>query len=732
MSSHLPVPRRRFLRAALLGAALVALTVVGIAVTERVDSRRAVLAAMAEGARLDDSLSSVAAAERGDRVGFPVAIALAYLTRAEVGLGSPFRLVDLARSDPRLPAAWRPRVGYAILARLQRDHRVMRPMSGAMRLAVAVDSGAADALLAFVDTAMSTSDAEALVNLQALRLAAAQASAGGIMRPGAVALVDAAALMTLDRSRARRDLRRAVAAAAGGDGDLLQLLSEWRAQRRLVAERPLLADPAPASQRIVARIPVMLAGIERAVRSRSAPYGVRPEPVLPQTAARAMSLLISVRTRPPQPQIRLSVMDVRLFAMKLSSLSTNMLSAATNEETLVMSLATVPPLDSTRAPLAAAATLLAAHGMRTLSQEPPYHPGVVSVRPADVANQLGLASLAFAADVPVSWQPFYARQFAQAVASVQLVFPRASFVGLNVKIGGTVKGGALAVHEPRTRTLTLPIASGAGAIGHELIHDLDWQVARDVMGRRGTYATDNAARGRRSQPLAAPLARLAEFVPTGVLGSAYAAEARRPAELLARGADWFIAVALARQGRSDGAVSAVQDSWSRGYASAGGPVAFGDHAASLAALFDAMPVLALRTRAAPRTEGEAEADIGSIGRAAWFAALPNGDSVMRSTPKLGVLGLGELRLPSCAPIVRLRMDPMLRRDASVVVRGFLEPRVSAAMRRWARQADTRSLSDEAFLVRQALLGAPVHPARVDSARARWLDAAWRSLPCLLP
>src|SRR2546423_7297342 len=47
-------------------------------------------------------------------------IALGYLERLRLGLGSPFRLVDFALSDPRLDDSTRSRVAWAILARLRR------------------------------------------------------------------------------------------------------------------------------------------------------------------------------------------------------------------------------------------------------------------------------------------------------------------------------------------------------------------------------------------------------------------------------------------------------------------------------------------------------------------------------------------------------------------------------------------------------------------------------------
>src|SRR5438105_14831475 len=47
-------------------------------------------------------------------------LALGYLERLRLGLGSPFRLADFALADPRLDDTTRMRVAWAILARVRR------------------------------------------------------------------------------------------------------------------------------------------------------------------------------------------------------------------------------------------------------------------------------------------------------------------------------------------------------------------------------------------------------------------------------------------------------------------------------------------------------------------------------------------------------------------------------------------------------------------------------------
>jgi hypothetical protein len=594
--------------------------------------------------------------------------------------------------------------------------------------AMSLPAGAASGLIAVVDSLIAL-DGDSPLVLDAIRIASVQASARGAFRPATVALVDAAALLAFDRSRARRDVARLIADAERGDGDVLQVLSQWRSERRFLVERPLLSEVPAAPRRVVARVPGILAAIERAALGDSARGDAVPLPTLSRGASAAMSLLISVRTRPPQPQVRLGVMEARSLSSNRSVVysprAARLLNGATNEESLVMAVADVHG-DSLLTPVVLAAALLSSQGLRTVAQEAPYHPGMLSLTASQIVERFGLGSLTFGRDVPVSWQPYYLREFAQAIDAIRSVFPQAEFVGLNVRIGDRVREGSLAVHDPRTRTLTLPVATGFGALGHELMHDLDWQSARDYANRTGTYATDDAWRGRRSQPLAAPLARLAESAPTSGLSAAAEREARRPAELLARGADWFIATALARRGRVNGVLTAVQDGWIRGYASATGPQAFGDNGAALAALLDQMPMLVVRADVSPRTDAERSPDLGAIVRAAWTVRLPEVETSAEGIAS----GARGAPLNACSPVTRLRLAPV-RQAAREMTRAVIEARARRALRRWAVETPPGALRDADIRWLQAAeLGAPIDPIVVAPARARWLATASQALPCL--
>jgi hypothetical protein len=97
---------------------------------------------------------------RGDQL----AIALGYLERLRLGMGSPFRLADEAMRDPRLDAAMSSRVAWAVLARLRRGEAyVLDPSVFEWRAAGAPGGeGTGGAHLAIIENAIrSASDPRA-------------------------------------------------------------------------------------------------------------------------------------------------------------------------------------------------------------------------------------------------------------------------------------------------------------------------------------------------------------------------------------------------------------------------------------------------------------------------------------------------------------------------------------------------------------------------------------------
>jgi hypothetical protein len=172
---------------------------------------------------------------------------------------------------------------------------------------------------------------------------------------------------------------------------------------------------------------------------------------------------------------------------------------------------------------------------------------------------------------------------------MQEVFPALSVAGLNIAFGTAgLPDSALAMHDPRTRTLQLTINTSAGTIAHELAHDLDWQTSRRMFAVAGGYSTDRSIREQRGA-LASSMRGLAEArLMRPLAGSAATTPLpERPAELFARGADWFASSVLAMRGRSNGFLTGVQDGTLPGYA-AGAPTIGAAGASALVAAIDQM------------------------------------------------------------------------------------------------------------------------------------------------
>lgn len=705
----------------------------------RGEPRRHVRAALADARAFADSLDRATLAGHGHSAQGSVAVR--YLARHRDGLGSPFRLADLARIDPRLTSEWRRRVVWALVARTAEQLPVPPAAAGALAVAVTGDSAERRGAALAREVSRTLESDRTPEALEALRIAALVASAEGALHPRAVPLVGTTAVLVRDRLLARSDAQRLLAAAAREDGDVPRLVAQWRAARSFASERPTLADARPDARRTAARvrpIATRLVALARTTDGASLPAPrVAPVAMLSSVARRTPA---DVAVRPPQPQLRLPFQDavslVRSIRGDAWRVRAAPLLGATDEESFVAALGSARA-DGVVAPAADAAVLLVAQGLRSLAQESAWHPGVPLPAPEIVARRLGLASLRFGADVPTAWRAWYAQQFAQAVGSLRDVFPLVDVTGLHVRIGATIDDDILALHDPFTRTLVLPVATGFGAVGHELLHDVDWQAARDELRRRGSYATDAAVRAswQTRTPLAAPLMRLGELAsPPPLVPGRLAREARRPAELLARGGDWYLAAALARAGRSDGALTSVQDAWAPGYASATRPDAFGVRDAALASLLDAMPRLAVR---APVAGGASDvADLGALARQAWLLPLP---STPVDASAIGATGLPIVprhvvptpgaAVPSCSPVQQARLAPV-QREARLVVDAVLAPRVRASLERWAAMPAPLAESDARARLRSALTGAPLDPSIVRDAEARWLANARSRLPCL--
>jgi hypothetical protein len=197
-----------------------------------------------------------------------------------------------------------------------------------------------------------------------------------------------------------------------------------------------------------------------------------------------------------------------------------------------------------------------------------------------------------------------------ALLDLYRVLPALDLRGLNVRFDDTgSQHASLALHDPRLRRVVLPPATAAGTIAHEIAHDLDWQVARRRYRVRGDYASDHAMRLQQDR-LAVwvnnlSVASLGTFTP---VSDQLEAHWRRPAEIFARSIDWFVAVSLALEGRTNGYLSSVQDDLLTGYGTVRPPDVSGAAGNALLSILDEVaPVYPATRDAFLRTYGTARA-----------------------------------------------------------------------------------------------------------------------------
>jgi hypothetical protein len=427
-----------------------------------------------------------------------------------------------------------------------------------------------------------------------------------------------AAALARDRSLARADAVRLLAVARRNRMDPLGLIPVWRLERRFSVERPLMDTlrsdverEALSDVRILVRELGDIAARERLAQRDSTSVEPTPPPTaLSPEAARRLAWVAAVRAAPPQAPITVAVTStVRPVALVASMGAQDdpardaigrFMDRAINEESLAGEYSLFLARDTTGASQPALAVLWAAVSMRAYGQERVWFPGDGGPSVVDLKTRYELASVSFDAAVPTRWRPYYLRMLGTTLADLQRALPAFGVKGLGVHFGDSpMRDAALAMHDPATRTVFLPVATSAGVIAHELAHDLDWQAARTRYGLRGTYSTDRAVRQYRDR-LAASMLELSDAGPgESSLGTdgAKAVPSARPTEVFARNVDWFVSAALAREGRMNGYLSAVQDGVLTGYGAVAAPEVARDGAQAMIRALDEMTLVAPATRA---------------------------------------------------------------------------------------------------------------------------------------
>lgn len=560
-----------------LGGGVVVLARAFIARAPARGAAAAVAPALAAGHRHVDSLRWVAMhAARPDAVALEDAVVLGYAERLRLGLGGPFRLADFALADPRLRPQSRAAVAWALLDAARRG-AAHATDPAALAAGIPDRAGGAPHHLALIEREIAAHDPRA--GELAVRLAYQLAAAERLVPPEALPVIAQTAALVRDREIARRDVARLIDAASLEGRSPLVLIPERRAARMFDSERPAAAVQGIALETdALRRVAPMLDSIRvlagegaRGDTTRALLPRTGRTPLLPPHAAERLAA--EGATLPPQGPVVVAMRThSALIGASLPRSATtrrwlrSLTTRITHDEALAAEHARLV-WSGTSTGAVARATLAAAVGMRAYAQEAPWFPGMAGPTADELRRVHGFAEVKFSRGVPAAWRPYYRRMLASAAADLRRVVPTATFDGLRVRVETAASTAPLAVHDPAARVLHLPMSTAAGVLAHELAHDLDWQAARRLYARRSGYSTDYAVRARNdrvAESVQGPTS--ARLIPPTHANGFRPPHDRRPAEVFARNFDWFVAVSLAREGRVNGYLSAVQDEVLTGYA----------------------------------------------------------------------------------------------------------------------------------------------------------------------
>jgi hypothetical protein len=688
----------------------------------------------------------------GDSVTAIDAVAATYLERLRLGLGSPFRLVDYVLADRMLPDSVRRRLSYALLYRTLQGDSYHPPVS-ALTLAGPqgeVPRAAAEGHVALIERTVEGAD-EPRAGELAVREAYRVALAAGDVGRRAPWLATQAAALTRDRVLARRDVIKLLEMAAHSRVDPLGLIPVWRLERRFAVERPLMEPLAPEVERdALQAVPSLVRDLDslatlatRPARAGEPAADTSREAWSPvsESAARRLASVASTRAAPPQAPVTVAVSSTVRSARGASGGNPGLRDAlmrfaqrSVNEETLAAEFTIFAARDVSRSATPAMAVLWSAVSMRAYGQERVWFPGDGGPTVRELKDRFGLASVSFDAAVPTAWRPYYLRMLGVTLTDLQRVLPAFGVRGLGVHFGESpMRDAALAMHDPATRTVFLPIATSAGVIAHELAHDLDWQAARTRYGLRGTYSTDRAVRQYRDR-LAASMLELSDAGPgESSLGTdgARPVPSARPTEVFARNVDWFVSAALAREGRMNGYLSAVQDGLLTGYGAVAAPEVSRDGAQAMIRALDEMTVVAPATRSwFVDAHGKGRPiPIGELTRRVLEVPLSAGDRRgARPVRALGTLlaTSGEMSARTLVAIGAGCRDGVIdERLADERARVVLEAADARARGLLARRARFAASAERAPWQTRALLGNAWEPTYADEARVALRDTILR-------
>jgi hypothetical protein len=538
------------------------------------------------------------------------ALAALYLERLRLGLGSPFRLVDQVLRDVSLDPISRTRLAEAMLARTMMGE-AYRPRSSALDLLhVGGVRGTGAEHQAIIDSVVASYE-DPRVGELAIRLAYRLASASGVLSRRAPEIATAAAAQSRDRVLAMRDARALLLAADRDGVSRTTLFKVWREARKFAVERPVIVPLSERGEReAVASLPVLVARVE-SVGSMESGFVETARAVLGQQLERSrggeltarMASVALGRDHPPLAPVLVAVRAYRGLlrssgapTMSERAARARFAERVQNEETLAAEYALLVSRTPASVPEADAALLTAAVALRALAQERAWLPGDPAPTARDLQARFGV-TVTYDAGARTSWRPFFQKTLEQSLVDMRRVLPGFDPRGLRVHFGTSPLGDrALALHDPMRRTIYFPPASHSGVMAHEYAHDLDWQAARRAYGGTGWYRTDHALRQSVDQ-LAGALRQMASATRGGDSAAARMTGTARPTEVLARNVDWFVSASLAREGRTNGHLSAAQDPVLTGYASAITPEAARDGGSATLRALDGLTTVPQVTRA---------------------------------------------------------------------------------------------------------------------------------------
>jgi len=544
-------------------------------------------------------------------------LVLGYAERVRLGIGSPFRTIDYALRDPDIPEDVRQTLAYGLLARTLQGgtyHIDPRIVDLARLRGLPDGRSAGSQQLRLIERTLASAPS-AVAGERTVRLAYLLASAERTLDSGEPSVIAHVAALLGDRRRAQEDASMLLRSAVRQRIDPLLLLQDWRQELRFRVEGPLLADASVRDEVYEAREGPPLALALRAMAQReSAPMTLVAAPTEPLIRDQISSLspevgmrlrrLSAERNYPAQAPIAVAVAINREGLLGRAGLGRSQREArhqfveeAVNEERLVAGIAALQASGAHQGQRLPLIVLQAATFMRVWNQEERWFPGDPAPTARDLEARFALAGVRFDDEVDETWRPYYLRMLGRGIADLQRVIPTLSVRGLTVRIGelpGDAR--ALALHEPRTRTLYLPPSTGAGTLAHELAHDVDWQLARRRYGARGGYATDLAVRDNRGDRIASAMMELASSLAQPSVEAVASSHTTRPAEVFARGLDWMVAAMLARDGRLGGYLTSFQDPILTGYGTTRGPDITGSAVPALLSILDGVAPVVERTR----------------------------------------------------------------------------------------------------------------------------------------